>query len=205
MSFEQAAAIPWQECLHSKAFARGEEIQPGWKTLLNGAGGGVGMLALQIAKSSGAHVTCVDGDTNLDMLRFLGADQVSGYMVGDYTESEECYDLILDVVATRTILAYRRSLTPRCVFVMIGGSMKILLQVLTLGAFFSKVDSRKLVILLHRSNRTDLNEFIRIVEAGKVVPAIDHRSPKLSGDVEILSGMANEGRSPMRPRAGSHL
>lgn len=177
MSFEQAAAIPQAGLLALQGLRQGGEIQPGQKILLNGAGGGVGTFALQIAKSCGAHVTCVDGAIKLERLRALGADQVVDYMVEDYTKSGERYDLILDVVATRSIFAYKRALTPQGVFVMIGGSIGSLFRALTLGAFLSKVDSRKLVILLHRPNRTDLNEFIRLMDSGKVVPVIDRTFP----------------------------
>ena len=140
MTFEQAAAIPSAGAnalqnlrgvgSSSPSFLLSDkgEIQPGQKVLINGAGGGVGTFAVQIAKSFGAEVTGVDSPSKLDMLRSIGADHVIDYTQEDFTKNGQRYDLILDVVASRSIFDYKRALSPKGIFVMVGGSGAAILQ-----------------------------------------------------------------------------
>ncbi len=118
MTFEEAAAIPQAAVLALQGLRDKRQIQPGQKVLINGAGGGVGTFAVQLAKYFGAEVTGVDSTKKLDMLRSIGADHVIDYTQKDYTKSGQCYDLILDVAAHRSIFDYKRALSPEGIYVM---------------------------------------------------------------------------------------
>ena len=145
MTFEEAAAVPTAAVVAlqnlrgvgpsspSLILSDKGQIQPGQKVLINGAGGGVGTFAVQIAKSFGAEVTGVDSTSKLDMLRSIGADQVIDYTQEDFTKSGQRYDLILDVVAHRSIFAYKRALGPRGIYVFVGGSMSAIFQAFLLA------------------------------------------------------------------------
>jgi NADPH:quinone reductase-like Zn-dependent oxidoreductase len=173
MTFEQAAAIPQAGVLALQGLRKKGSIEPEQKVLINGAGGGVGTIAVQIAKSLGAEVTGVDSAEKLDMLRSIGADHVIDYTQEDFTKSGERYDLILDVVAHRSVFEYRRTLEPGGVFVLIGGSGATIPQIMLLGPLISIFGSRKIRLLLHKPNRNDLNSLNDLFETGKAVPIID--------------------------------
>ena len=173
MTFEQAAAIPQAGILALQGLRKKGNIEPGQKVLINGAGGGVGTIAVQIAKSLGAEVTGVDSAEKLDMLHSIGADHVIDYTQEDFTKNGERYDLILDVVAHRSIFEYRRTLEPGGVFVLIGGSGATIPQIMLLGPLISIFGSRKIGFLLHKPNRNDLNSLNDLFETGKAVPIID--------------------------------
>jgi NADPH:quinone reductase-like Zn-dependent oxidoreductase len=146
--------------------------------LINGAGGGMGTFAVQIAKYYGAEVTGVDSTRKLDMLRSIGADRVIDYTQEDYTKSGQRYDLILDVAAYRSVFDYRRALSPEGIFMMVGGSLATLLQVVFLGALISRIGSQKIGLNTWEPNkREDLAFLAELFEAGKVVPVIDRRYP----------------------------
>ena len=174
MTFEEAAAVPQAAVMALQGLRDKRQIQPGQTFLMNGAGGGVGTFAMQIAKSFGAEVTGVDSPAKLDMMRSIGADHVIDYTQEDFTRSGQRYDLILDVVAHRSILDYRRALGPNGTYVMIGGSTAALLQAAFLGPLISMTGSKKLGILAHEPNK-DLAFLKELFEAGKVVPVIDGR------------------------------
>jgi NADPH:quinone reductase-like Zn-dependent oxidoreductase len=140
--------------------------------LLNGAGGGVGSFAIQIAKSFGAEVTGVDSTIKLDMMRLIGADQVIDYTKEDFTKRGQTYDLILDVVASRSLSNYKHSLRPKGKCVLVGGSMSVVFKALFFGSFGSK----KVVTLLYKPNK-DLASMKELFETGKVMPVIDRRYP----------------------------
>ena len=153
-------------------------IQPGQKVLINGAGGGVGTFAVQIAKSLGAEVTGVDSPSKLDMLRSIGADHVIDYTQEDFTKNGQGYDLILEVVASRSIFAYKRAFSPTGVYVMIGGSLAAILQTFILGPLISMTGSKKMGIVMWKpNNQKDLAILEELFEAGKVVPIIDRCYP----------------------------
>jgi NADPH:quinone reductase-like Zn-dependent oxidoreductase len=176
MTFEQAAATPQAGLLAYQGLLGQRAIQPGQTVLINGAGGGVGTFAIQIAKWYGAEVTGVDSTAKLALMRSLGADHVIDYTKADYTQRGQRYDLILDVIAERSIFAYQRVLTPTGLFVMVGGAVSTILQAVFLGAMLSKIGGQKLGILAHRANK-ELALLQEFFETGKVAPVIDRCYP----------------------------
>lgn len=179
MTFEQAAALPQAGllALQGLRYKRGE-----WKTgqqvLINGAGGGVGTIALQLARQWGAEITCVDKEAKFAMLRSLGADHLIDYTATDYTRTGKKYDFILDVTARRTVADYRRALKANGTFAMIGGSMSgLLLQLMLLGPLIAATTNKKIGIMGYRVNRADLDELSRLFEDGKLMPVIDSSFP----------------------------
>ncbi len=176
MTFEEAAAVPQAAILALQGLRDKGQIQPGQKVLINGAGGGAGTFAVQIAKSFGAEVTGVDSTRKLDMMRSIGADQVIDYTETDFTKNEQRYDLILDFAAHHSIFDYKRALNPKGIYVAVGGSTARIFQAVFLGAWISMTGSKKMGILIHKPNK-DLAFMIELFEAGKVVPVIDRRYP----------------------------
>lgn len=152
--------------------------------MINGAGGGVGTFAVQIAKSFGAEVTGVDSTRKLDMMRSIGADRVIDYTQEDFTKNEQRYDPILDVAAYHSIFDYKRALSPKGICVMVGGSTAAVFQAFLLGPLISMTGSKKMGILMHKPNK-DLAFIKELFDAGKVVPVIDRRYP-LSEVAEAL-------------------
>ena len=178
MTFEEAAAVPTAAVVALQNLLAKRPIQPGQKVLINGAGGGVGTFAVQLAKYFGAEVTGVDSTGKLDMLRSIGADQVIDYTQEDFTQSGQRYDLILDVVAYRSIFAYRRALSPEGIFVFVGGSTAAIFQALLLGPLISRIGSKKIGVGMWEPNKKEDLAFLeQLFEAGKVVPVIDRRYP----------------------------
>jgi NADPH:quinone reductase-like Zn-dependent oxidoreductase len=178
MTFEEASTYPQAAIIPLQTLRDKARIQPGQKVLINGAGGGMGTFAVQIAKLYGAEVTGVDSARKLDMLRSLGADHVIDYSQVDYTRSGQRYDVILDVVARRSVFDYRRALSPEGKFIIVGGSLGTFLQVLILGALISKMGSKKLGINAYdMNNREDLASLAELFESRDVVPVIDKRYP----------------------------
>jgi NADPH:quinone reductase-like Zn-dependent oxidoreductase len=172
MTFEEAAAIPQAAMLALQGLRKMGRIQPGQKLLINGAGGGVGTFAIQIAKLYGAEVTGVDGPEKLDLLRSLGAEHVIDYTREDFTKSGQRYDLILDVKTTRSIIDCARALRPNGTYVTIGGSMARLFQALLLWPWISMTQKKNIRLLALKPNR-GLDHMKELFEAGKVVPVID--------------------------------
>jgi NADPH:quinone reductase-like Zn-dependent oxidoreductase len=177
MTFEQAAAVPQAGLLALQGLRDKGHIQKGQKVLINGAGGGAGTFAVQIAKSYGAEVTGVDSTGKLDMLRSIGADHVIDYTQEDFTKKGQHYDLVLDVVTYRSIFDYKRVLSPKGIYVMLGGgSWARVYQAMFLGPWISMTGSKKMGILMHKPNK-GLAFMKELLEAGKVVPVIDKRYP----------------------------
>jgi NADPH:quinone reductase-like Zn-dependent oxidoreductase len=174
-SFEEAAAVPAAAITALQGLRKGQ-IQPGQRVLINGASGGVGTFAVQIAKSFGAEVTAVCSTRNLDIARSIGADQVIDYTREDFTKNGQHYDLILAVNGYHPISAYRRALSPKGSYVMAGGSMTQFLQAMLLGPLISMTGSKKMGFMgVANPNQTDLVFLKELLEAGKVVPVIDRR------------------------------
>jgi NADPH:quinone reductase-like Zn-dependent oxidoreductase len=171
MSFGEAAAIPQAGVLAVQGLDAGR-IQSGQKVLLNGAGGGVGTFALQLAKLHFVEVTAVDKGGKLEMLRAMGADHVIDYRQEDFTRGGERYDLILDVKTNRSPLAYARALKPNGIYVTVGGDMSRLLQVLALGPLISRVYGKQVRTVSLQPNK-DLAYINDLYEAGKLVTVID--------------------------------
>ena len=178
MTFEEASTYPQAAIIPLQTLRDKAQIKPGTKVLINGAGGGMGTFAVQIAKYYGAEVTGVDSTMKLDMLRSIGADHVIDYTREDYTRSGQSYDLILDVVAHRSIFDYWRALSPEGIFLIVGGSLGTFLQVVFLGALMSRIGGKKLGINAYDSNnREDLAFLAELFETGKVLPVIDRCYP----------------------------
>jgi len=175
LTYEEAAAIPTAglEALH---YLRSANIQPGDKVLVVGAGGSIGTFSVQLARHFGAEVTGVDSTSKLDMMRSIGADQVIDYTREDFTKNGQRYDLILDFAAYHSIFDYKRALSPKGIYVMVGGSSARIFQVMFLGPWISMTGSKKMGILMHKPNK-DLAFMKELFETGKVVPIIDRRYP----------------------------
>ncbi len=185
MSFEEAAAVPQAALVALQGLRNKVQIQPGQKVLINGASGGIGTFAVQIAKSFGAEVTGVCSTKNLDLVRSIGADQVIDYTQEDFTKNGLSYDLILATAGYRSILDYKRALSPRGVHVASGGSMAQIFQAMLLGPLISKDGGKKLSNMYHRPSQEDLVFMNELLETGKVKPVIDRLYP-LSETAEAL-------------------
>jgi NADPH:quinone reductase-like Zn-dependent oxidoreductase len=178
LSFEAASAIPLTSMTALQALRDKGNIRPGQKVLVNGASGGVGTVAVQIAKSFGAEVTAVCSERNMAMARSIGADHVIDYRREDFTQNGKRYDLILGVNGYHPILDYRRALSPSGRYVTIGGSMSQVLQGTLIGPLLSLSGRRKMGFMgIARPNQKDLVAVKELVEAGKVFPVIDRSYP----------------------------
>ena len=179
VSFEQAAAAPIAGLTALQGLRDKGHLRSGQKVLINGAAGGIGTFAVQIAKSFGANVSGVCSTKNVELVRSLGADQVTDYTRDDFTQDSQRYDLLLDNVGNRTLSAMRRVLSPsgRCVM---AGAPKELCLVLTrvFKAFaWSLFLKQKFAFFIAKMNRDDLTTICGFVQAGKVTPVIDRRYP----------------------------
>ena len=175
MTFEEASTYPQAAIIALQSLRGKKQIQPGDKVLINGAGGGMGTFAVQIAKYYGAEVTGVDSKMKLEMLRSIGVDHVIDYAQEDYTKSGQRYDMIIDTVARRSIYDYKRALSPDGLFVMLGGSRSAFFQVVFLGLLISRTGSKKLSFNWRSKpfNKEDMDFLAELYDAGKVVPVID--------------------------------
>jgi NADPH:quinone reductase-like Zn-dependent oxidoreductase len=179
MTFEQAAAVPIAAFTALQGLRNKGQIQPGQKVLINGASGGVGTFAVQIAKSFGTEVTGVCSTRNLDMVRSIGADHVIDYTQADFTKNGQRYDLIFDAVGNRSVSDYKRALSPNGICAVAGfTTLSRLFQVLFLGAWASRTGSKKIGMMeTAKANQKDLAFLKELLEAGKVVPVIDRCYP----------------------------
>jgi NADPH:quinone reductase-like Zn-dependent oxidoreductase len=185
ISFEAAAAVPVAAITALQGLRDKGRIQGGHKVLVDGASGGVGTFAVQIAKSFGAEVTAVCSTSKLDTARSIGADRVIDYTREDFTQSGRRYDLILAANAYHSIFDYRRALSPNGIYVLAGGGGVQLLQGLLLGPLLSRMGSKKMRFVGAKLNHKDLVVLKDLLETGKVVPVIDRRYP-LSDVAEAL-------------------
>jgi NADPH:quinone reductase-like Zn-dependent oxidoreductase len=174
MTFAEAAAIPQAAMLAVQGLRDRGGIQPGQKLLINGAGGGVGTFAVQIAKLYGVEVTGVDSAAKLDLLRSVGFDKVIDYTQEDFTRNGMRYDLILDVKTNRSIFDCARALSPNGTYVTVGGSMARLFQALFLWPLISMTSKKAFRVVVLKPNK-DLAYMSELFEAGKVKPVIDRR------------------------------
>ena len=178
-TFEQAAAAPVATFTALQGLRDKGHVQPGQKVLVNGAAGGVGTFAVQIAKSLGAHVTGVCSTRNLEMVRSIGADRLIDYTQEDFTKSGNSYDVLFDLIGNRSLSACRRVLNPKGIFLLAGGPgsrwmiglMARPLKALVLSPFVSQ----KLVMFLARPNKDDLTIMRELMRAGKLTAVIDRR------------------------------
>jgi NADPH:quinone reductase-like Zn-dependent oxidoreductase len=173
LTFEQAAAVPLAAMTALQGLRDKGNIQPGQKVLINGASGGVGTFAVQIAKAFGAEVSAVCSTRNLEMVRSLGAEHVIDYKVEDFTQNGQQYDLILAVNGYHPISDYLRALKPEGTFVVAGGSMAQLFQAASKGKRDSKAGSQKTYVVSLVQSQKDLIFVKELIESGKVIPIID--------------------------------
>jgi len=185
LSFEGAAAVPMAALTALQGLRDAGQIQPGQQVLINGASGGVGTFAVQIAKSYGAEVTAVCSPRNLDQARSLGADRVIDYTREDCTQNGQRYDLILAANGYHPLAAYKRLLTPRGIYVMAGGTAAQIFQATLMGPWLSEKGGRKMGSVTGRMDQKDLGTIGELMEAGKVRPVIDRCYP-LSETAEAL-------------------
>ena len=189
LSFEEAAAVPIAATTALQGLRDKGRIQPGHKVLVEGASGGVGTFAVQIAKAFGAEVTAVCSTRNVGTARSIGADHVIDYTQVDFARSGQRYDLILAANAHHSIFDYRRALTRDGIYVAAGGGVVRILQALLLGPLLSLIGRKKMGFFLANINQKDLVFLKDLLEAGKVAPVIDRRYP-LSDAAEALRYLA---------------
>jgi len=185
LSFEEAAAVPVAALTALQGLRDKGLIQPGQKVLVDGASGGVGTFAVQIAKSFGAEVTAVCSTRNVEIARSIGADHIIDYTQEDFTQNGQRYDLILGANAYHSAFDYRRALTQNGVFVMAGGGLGGIFKFMLLAPFLSLVGSKEFRFFIAKVNKGDLDFLAGLLESGKVVPVIDRRYP-LSSVAEAL-------------------
>jgi NADPH:quinone reductase-like Zn-dependent oxidoreductase len=198
VSYEQAAAVPVAGLTALQGLRDKGRLQPGQKVLINGAAGGIGTFAVQIAKSFGAHVTGVCSTKNVELVRSRGADRVIDYTRDDFTQDSQRYDLLLDNVGNRTLSEMRRVLTPNGKCVM-AGAPKELWVVFTrvFKAFaWSLFLRQKFTFFIAKMNRDDLMTLCGLIQAGKVTPVIDRRYP-LSETAAAIA-YVEEGHAPAK-------
>ena len=185
LSFEEAAAVPMAALTALQGLRDTGRIQPGQRVLINGASGGVGTFAVQLAKYFGAEVTAVCSAGNLEKARSLGADHVIDYAAEDFTRNGRQYDLILAANGYHPLSAYKRALTPRGIYVMAGGTMAQIFQSMLMGSFLSEKGGRQMTGVSAKRSQKDLEVLGQLLEAGRIAPVIDRRYP-LSGTAEAL-------------------
>jgi NADPH:quinone reductase-like Zn-dependent oxidoreductase len=176
-TFEQAAAVPMAAVTALQGLRDKGQVQQGQKVLINGASGGVGAFAVQIAKAFGAEVTAVCSTRNMDMARSIGADHVIDYTQEDFTQNGHRYDLILAANGYHPISDYRRVLAPSGTYVMSGGPAAQMFEAMLQGPWISMTGSKKMGNLLAKPNKKDLVFMKELLEAGKVKPVIDRYYP----------------------------
>ena len=189
LTFEQAAAVPMAASTALQGLRDKGQLKPGQRVLINGASGGVGTFAVQIAKALGAHVTAVCSTRNVDQARSLGADEVIDYTREDFTRRGQRYDLILDVAASGSLSSRRRVLEPNGILVGVGsadgGRMTSIVAGLIETALVSRFGKQKMPFFIAKNSKEDLIVLKELIEAGKVRPVIDRTYP-LSETAEAL-------------------
>jgi NADPH:quinone reductase-like Zn-dependent oxidoreductase len=176
ITFEEAAALPMAALTALQALRNKGHIQKGHKVLIVGSGGGVGTFAIQFACHFGAEVTAVCSSKNVEQARSLGADHIIDYTKDDFSGNKTGYDIILAVNGDYSLSAYRGSLKPNGITVMVGGSLKQIFRFFAFGWLMS-LGSRKMVILAAKSNREDLEFIAKLAEEGTIRPVIDRYYP----------------------------
>jgi NADPH:quinone reductase-like Zn-dependent oxidoreductase len=175
VSFEEAAAAPLAGLTALQALRNFGQLQAGQKVLVNGASGGVGTMAVQIAKALGAEVTAVCSDRNLDLARSLGADHVIDYSREDFTRQVQRYDVIVAANGYHPLAAYKRALSPQGRYAMVGGAGRQMAEAIFLGPWQSEAGGRRLGWVDMKPNLADMQFLADLLEAGKLKPVIDRR------------------------------
>jgi len=175
MTYQEAAALPQAGAIALQGIREKGRVRAGHQVLVNGAGGGSGMYAIQLAKLHGAEVTGVDNPEKQEFMRSLGADHVIDYTRDDFTTNGRSYDLILDLAGHRPARAYRRSLAPGGRYLFVGGSMRTLLQVLLVGPFLGRGTGTKVRVLAVRLGAQHLGPIVELCRTGQIRTVIDRR------------------------------
>lgn len=205
ITFEQAAAVPLAAITALQGLRDAGCVRRGSKVLVDGASGGVGTFAIQIAKSFGAEVTAVCSTGNVDTARKIGADRVIDYTQEDFTKNGQRYDLIFAANAHHSIFAYRRALNKDGIYVMAGGGWSQIFQSIALGPLLSLTGSKKMRFFQAKINKTDLDLLKDFLEAGTIAPVIDRRYP-LSAAAEALRYLeAGHARGKVVIMMGEHI
>ncbi len=170
LTFAQASTIPQAGAI---ALQGTRWAAPGRRVLINGAGGGSGAFAIQLAKRLGAHVTAVDNAAKQDFMRSVGADEVIDYRRDDFTRTATPYDLVLDLVAHRSVFAYRRALAPGGTYRCVGGPARAVLRVLTVGAVVGRLTGRSIGVLVVKEGPSHFEPLADLCVAGEVRIHID--------------------------------
>ena len=184
-SFDQAAALPMAAITALQGLRDEGQIQAGQKVLINGASGGVGTFAVQIAKSFGTEVTAVCSTRNLEQARSIGADHVIDYTKENFTKNGQQYDLVFAANGYHSLFAYKHALTPKGIYVMSGGTMAQIFQSMLMGSMMSETSGRKMRGVRAKRSQNDLVFIKDLFEAGKVKSVIDRRY-SLSDATEAL-------------------
>lgn len=177
MSYEQAATIPQSGVIAMRGIRVKGQVQSGERVLINGAGGGSGMFAIQLAKLQGADVTAVDNACKLDFMSAMGADHVIDYTREDFTTRGKPYDLILDLVAERSVFAYARALRPGGRYYAVGGALGTLLQIFLVAPLLTRREGKRLRVLMAIPNTKDITAMTALCESGTIRIAIDRVYP----------------------------
>ncbi len=196
ISFEETASVPQAAVVALQGLRDLGQIQAGDKVLVNGASGGVGTFAVQIAKAYSAEVTGVCSTANIDLVRSLGADHVIDYKQDDFTQLNQEYDLIFDIVANRSVSDYMKVLTPTGRYVACAFNPTVLF----LGPFFSRKDGKQAKSLSHKANPVDLAVIRDLIEAGKVSPVVDRsfQLEETADAIQYLGSVQQRGKVVIR-------
>jgi NADPH:quinone reductase-like Zn-dependent oxidoreductase len=189
LTFAEASTLPQAGSIALQGTAG---VRRGQRVLINGAGGGSGSFAIQLAKLAGAHVTGVDNAGKQDFMRELGADEVLDYRSSDFTRLEP-YDLVFDLVAHRSVFAYRRALAPGGRYLCVGGTVRTLLRVVTIGAALGLLTRRRLGVLMVRQGPAHFEPVAERCIAGDLRTHIDRTFPL--DDVPLALARVGEGRA----------
>ena len=173
LSFEEAAAIPQSAVVALQAIRYKRSIKEGEHILINGAGGGAGSFAIQLAKFMGAEITAVDNSSKLEMMRDLGAGHVVDYKREDFTKKGILYDRIIDFVAHTSIWQHKSALKENGIYALVGGSIGNLLKTLFGGFLIGLSSKKKMGIVAHKQNLEDIGEIVNLIKVGKIKVIID--------------------------------
>ena len=197
LTFTQAAAIPQAGVIALQGILKQGQLRPRQQVLINGAGGGTGSFAIQLAKLHGAEVTAVDHSGKLDFMRSLGADHVMDHTREDFTKAGRQYDLILDVIAHYSPSDYARALKPGGRYLAVGGPVRKMLQLFWMKRRIERSTGKSVGMLFVRRNREDLLEIAQLCESGRVVPVID----KLYSLQEVPEALRDLGEGQVKGKA----
>jgi len=172
LSFEVAASLPQAAVVAEQGIRYKRQLQPGEKILINGAGGGSGTFAVQMAKLAGAEITGVDSADKLEIIKTLGAQYVIDYKKEDFTKNGERYDLVLDLIASHSVFDYKRSLKIDGIYGMVGGHTRHIFSTLILGGIISFFSKKKMGVVGVKPNQK-LDYIVDLIKTGKIKPIID--------------------------------